>query len=371
MKVSTRMLLAILLGAIIAGCAPETVPTLRVWQPWTRTLNSNHPIKLGASLKLEVSGTTKPLLGSDILEDDAIRDRLSQLLLRRGFSTDTLSSDYTVKLLYRTERRDKLSVSSVSFSTTSQGLAFWTSSGAGATYGLGVSIARTVGALAAASGTYNRQTTEQTRSYTHTVSIEFFNKHGSIVWKGESTWDSRRLDLIRNIAPALQSLLSYLPNSDTCRPEVREVRMDHVDNYYRLECQHQWFTCPALPYRIRFGARGDEDAEIPFSLIKQPYAFAAYVDLIETAEYALPGGDETAWKNPLNLSLWKHVTLGGQYALGPDKRPINVLVTLTGRSSGYYIEECQVVSDVEFAKFSAQFARWREALRNYYDVYVR
>lgn len=370
MKVSAQMLLAILLGAVIAGCAPETVPTLRAWQPWTRTLDSNYPIKLGASLKLEVSGTTKPLLGSEILEDDAIRDHLSQLLLRRGFSTDTVSPDYTVKLLYRTERSDKLAVSSVSLSTTSQGLAFWTSSGAGATYGLGVSIARAVGALAAASGTYNRQTTEQTLSYTHTVSIEFFDRQGRIVWKGESTWDSGQLNLITDIRPALQSLLSYLPSSDTCRPQVPEVRMDHVDNYYRLECQHRWFTCPALPYRIQFGARGNEQTEIPVSLIKQAYAFAAYVDLIETAEYALPAGDERAWKNPLDPSLWKHVTLGGQYTLGPDKRPINVLVTLTGRSSGYYVEECQVVSDVEFAKFTAEFARWREALRNYYDVYV-
>lgn len=371
MRVSTKVLLASLLGAIIAGCAPETAPVLRVWQPWTRVFSSDKPIRAGAKIKLEVTGTTAPLLGNETLEEDSLRSQLSQLLFRRGFITDSSSFDYIVKLLYRTQRRDMLTMSSTLTSANTQAYALMAGSATGATSGLGVSIARAIGALAATSSTVSQQTAEQVPFYTHTISIEFLTQRGVILWKGESTWDSRQLNLIAEVDPAFQLLLGYLPSGELSRPWIPEVKTDHVDNYYRLECSDRWFSCPALPYRIRFEARGEENTGIPVTLVKEPYAFAAYVDLIQTADNALPDGDEAAWRNPLNYnSLWKHVTLGGEYSLGPEKRPINVLITLTGRSSGYYVEECKVVSDAEFAKFSDRFSRWREALRNYYDVYV-
>jgi hypothetical protein len=370
MRVSVRMLLAILLGAIVAGCAPETVPTLRVWQPWTRVLSSDGPLRVGAKIKLEVSGTTAPLLGNETLEEDSLRNQLSQLLLRRGFIIDTSSFDYVIRLLYRTERRDMLAMSSTLTSTNTQAYAIMTGSGTGATSGLGVSIARAVGALSSTSGTVSEQAAEQVPSYTQTISVEFLTHRGVILWKGESTWDSQQLDLLSGVDPAFQLLLSYLPSREA-PPWVPEVKMDHVDNYYRLVCSDKWFSCPALPRPIRFGARGEENTSIPVTVVGEPYAFVAYVDLIQTAENALPDGNEAAWKNPLNVSLWKHVTLGARYTLGPDKRPINVLVTLTGRSSSYFIAKCQVVSDAEFSKFSEQLSKWQEALRDYRDVYVR
>ena len=371
MKVAAQVLLQFFLATIIVGC--YAVPTFRVPQPWIRTLSSTQSVLPSARLKIEVTGSTAPLLGSDRLSNDAIGDKLSHLLQRRGFVVDTVRYDYVVKLLYRTERRDRFAFSSMVSSINTQAYALATGSGSGATSGLGVSIARAIGALASGSRTLSLQTAQQQLSYTHTISIEFLPWRGTIVWKGESTWDSDQLDLISGIVPAFQLLLSGLPTSATSRPNVPEVRIDRALNYYKLECVGKWFTCPALPYRIMFAYFSSEpslDNVIP-SGVKDRNAFAAYTDLIETAEYALPSGNQNDWKDPLDESLWKHVTLGGQYALGGNGTLVNVLITLNGRSSGYYVDECRVVSDAEFAKFSAQFAKWKQALKEYYDVYTQ
>ncbi len=98
---------------------------------------------------------------------------------------------------------------------------------------------------------------------------------------------------------------------------------------------------------------------------------ACYVDLIQTAEYVLPNGDEIDWKNPLSKSLWEKVTLGGKYLLGPLKTPINAIVELKGRQNGYYINKCKIVDDKEYAEFEVRINKWRDALSNYYDVYKK
>lgn len=360
-------------STIILGCA--TVPTLRVPQPWVRSLKSTQPINPIAKLKVEVSGTTNPLLGNEQLTADRIREKLSNLLKRRGFSIENASPEYVVQLSYKTERSDKFRFSSAVASTNVQAYAIATGAGAGATSGLGVSVARAVSALATRWSTVSEQTAEQILLYTHTISIELRNREGLIVWKGESTWDSDELNLIGRIVPAIQLIVSDLPTDRLTRPEIPEVKRSHVTNFYKLECEDSWFTCPALPYRILFQGRKieighEEKTSIPSS-VKDQYALAAYVDLIQTAEYALPSGDEDDWKDPIQVSLWEEVTLGGQYLLGTDRKPVNILIKLTGKSDGYYIDECKVASDQDFSKFSAQFSKWRQALQDYYDVYVQ
>ena len=209
-------------------------------------------------------------------------------------------------------------------------------------------------------------------SYTHTLAIEITNRKSDLVWKGESTWDSGELNLINRIIPALQLILSDLPSDKTFKPEIPEVRDSHVQNFYKLECDEIWFTCPALPYRILFAQHSpldNEEVSIP-SYVKNPYALAAYIDLIQTAEYALPAGDEKDWNDPIQLSLWKKATLGGQYLLGPKKKPVNVIIELSGKSDGYYFDDCQVVSDAEYTKFQERLSKWQNLLYNYYDVYV-
>jgi len=326
-----------------------------------------------AKVKIEVSGATTPLLGNEQLTADKIRESLSYLLKRRGFSIENGATDYVAQLSYKTERSDKFRFSSSVASTNMQAYAIATGSGAGATSGLGVSVARAVSSVASRSSTVSEQTAEQMLSYTHTIAIELRNREGTILWKGESTWDSNQLDLIGGIIPAIQLILSDLPTDKLTRPEIREVKRSHVVNFYKLECEDRWFTCPALPYRILFEERKIDPGSktsIPSS-VKDPFALAAYVDLIQTAEFALPSGDEDDWKDPIQVSLWERVTLGGQYLLGRDRKPVSILIKLVGKSDGYYIDECKVASDEEFSKFSGQFSKWRQALRDYYDVYVQ
>jgi len=354
---------------LMIGCT--TVPSVRVSQPWIRTLKADQTIDPTKTIKIEVSGSTSPLLGSEQLTCERVQATLTQLIRRRGFTIANGSYDYLAKLYYKTDRSDRMRLSSSVSSTNSQTFAISTSSGADATSGLGVSIARAIGILTSRSSAVANQAVDQILSYTHTISVEISNRQGAILWKGESTWDSEELNLVSRITPALQLILSDLPSDKTIRPEIPEVKDTHVKNYYRLECKDVRFTCPALPYRIMFEENGSDPSyviSIPSGIMDQN-AFAAYVDLIQTAEYALPNGDENDWKDPLDVTLWKKVTLGGQYFLGPKKTPVNILIELTGKSDGYYISLCKIATEKEFSDFNGKILRWRDILSDYYDYY--
>jgi hypothetical protein len=216
----------------IIGCS--TVPSVQVSRPWVRCLKSDQVIDPAKTIKIEVSGTTSPLLGSEKLTSDKLLSYLNDLLKRRGFTIDNSKYEYLVKLYYRTERSDKMQLSSVVSSTNTQAYGVSTETGAGATSGLGVSIARAIAISASDSSTNVAMRVDQILSYTHTISIELSNQKGDILWKGESTWDSRQLDLNNEIIPALQLILSHLPSVNTVRPEMPEVKDSHVKNYYIL-----------------------------------------------------------------------------------------------------------------------------------------
>jgi len=353
------------------SCA--TVPSVKVAQPWNRSLRGNESVKLAGRIKVEVTGTTTPLLGKENLLSAQIRETLTSLLKRRGFVVDESMPDYLIQLTYKTDRVSKLESSSSVSSRSVDQIVSSTTSGAGATSGLGVSIARAITALTSKSTASAQQSTEEVFSYTHTLSIEITNRKLDLIWKGESTWDSDELNLISQIIPALQSILSDLPSDRTIKPEMPEVKLTHIDNFYKLKCEDIAFSCPALPYRIfvaEHNALKDAKTSIANS-VKNPYALAAYLDLIQTAEYAIPDGDEQDWKDPIQVSLWRKTTLGGQYLIGSKKTPVNIIIKLSGKSEGYYLDDCQVVSDEEYAKFQEQLSKWQSALADYYDVYVR
>jgi len=355
------------------GCG--TVPSIRVSRPWTRSLKSNDSIDTTKAIKVYVSESTSPLLGSEDLVSQKLCFFLTDLLTRRGFTINNNTYDYSVKLSYRTIRNDKMSFSSGSSSANYQTSTVYMGTGVGATSGLGVSMAQAVGMSASFSSANNILTANQILSYIHTLSIELSNKENTVIWEGESTWDSQELNLLHGIIPAMQLLLSDLPSDETVRPEIQEVKETHVKNYYILECKDYWFTCPALPYPILFDHRksdssSPESISVPKS-VKNRKAFAAYVDLIQTAEYALPDGGESKWKEPLDTYLWKKVTLGGQYLLGPQKTPTSILIKLTGETDGYYISECKIATENEFSKFNKKLKKWREMLSDYYNVYQK
>jgi hypothetical protein len=317
-----------------------------------------------------------PLLGDEQLTAERIRERLSYLLRRRGFAIQEESPDYVVQIFYKTDRNDKFQFSSTFSSYQTSEFAIATTAGAGATSGLGVSIARAVGALGAISSTIGWQSGEQLLPYTHTIAIEIKGQDDHTVWKGEATWDSQELNILNQILTAMQLILTDLPSDTSYRPEAPEVKSSHTKNYFNLCCRGRWFTCPALPYRIFFQ---EEEAkkgiftravspEPKLGSIKEPSAFAAYIDLIETAEFALPSGDD--WKDPLQASLWKKATLGGQYLIGPDRKPTNVLIKLFGQKEGYYIEKCWVANEKEYADFERRMEEWQQVLAAYYDVFA-
>jgi len=357
---------------LLTACS--VVPTLRVSHPWTRSLSSNDLILPSKSIHIRVEGVTQPLLGEEQLVSNNLHSILEFLIKRRGFVVSNNNYEYVMKLIYRTERNDKMKYASGMTSLSSQRTVYSTSYAVGATTGLGVSVARAVGAVSSSTLTVGEQYVNQVLSYTHTISIEVENNKGDIVWKGESTWDTNELNLINRITPALQLILANLPADKSYVPQVAEVKGSHVYNYYLIECIDVWYTCPALPYKIFFTERpkraGDQNRAMPRS-ISNPNALEAYVDLIQTAEFALPTGSERNWSNPLEPTIWTSATLGGQYLLGPSKTPVNVIIKLEGKKDGYLISEASLVSDKEYAEFNSKLEKWRDALRNFYDVYMR
>jgi len=359
--------------AILAGCG-ATVPRHHVWRPWTRTLTDQHQIKLGTTIKTTVSGQTEPLLGNEELLAGKLKDRIDSLLTRRGFVIGDENSELRLFLTYNTERRDRLTSSSFQYSTSYSQAALTTGTGAGATSGLGVSVATAVAAIFQASQSVAGQVTEEITNYTHTLSMEILTKSGDVIWKGESTWDSYSISILHGITPALQLILSNLPSDPNVTPWVPEVKATHVINYYELECLDVWYNCPALPFRIFFEQvpytydRQVGDRIFKLESVDQAYALPAFVDLVQTSEYALPLGDDD-WSDPLNVLLWKKTQLGGRYLLGPDRKSVNVLIKLVGKPEGYKVERCWLATDEEYRAYDSHLSEWKKTLEEFYDVF--
>jgi hypothetical protein len=234
--------------------------------------------------------------------------------------------------------------------------------------GLGVSAARAVAAASNLPVSRMLQVSRQVTSYIHIISMEIHDKDAELVWEGESTWDSPDLSMLPELLPTLQLILSALPSDPECRPEIAEVDSSHAFNYFKLECDNRWFSCPGLPYKIAFKTPLEGFTNLP-SCIKGGNALAAFVDLMQTAEYALPDGGRD-WRNPLDPSLWGKVILGGQYLLGPARKPLNVLIKLSGKSSGYFIDKCWIASEADYRDFQQNLSKWQKVIQEYYDVYV-
>jgi hypothetical protein len=102
--------------------------------------------------------------------------------------------------------------------------------------------------------------------------------------------------------------------------------------------------------------------------VKDVKALAAYVDLVQTAEYSIPEGGGK-WSNPLDSSLWKKVLLGARYYLGSDTSASNIFIELYGQTDGYKLEKCWIGTDKEYSQFQDKLAKWQRALSDYYDYY--
>jgi hypothetical protein len=349
----------------IVGCA--TVPKIRVWRPWTRVFSSTENIQPGARIAIRISGHTIPLMGNEDLLIDRISEKTKYLLERRGFIIDNALYEYRLVLMYETKREDKTMVSSSISSLSRAALTYYLLRGSRKSHSLGVSIAQDISALLISTYGYEKSVTNE-ESYCHTICVEIYNSSDDLIWKGESNWDSRNIDILSDMIPGLQLIFSDLPSNPSIIPEVPEVKPSHILNYYKLNVINSWFACPALPYRISFGQNVDLSTDTPPPNVSDPNAFAAFMDLIQTAEYALPTGGNVG-DDPLRESLWKKVMLGHQYLLGPDKKPINILIKLHGAQDGYYVSKCWIASDKEFVNFQKELLNWKIALEEYYNLF--
>jgi len=377
------IIIALLTFSVVIGCA--TVPQVRVWRPWQRTLENGEQIKVGASIKIEVFGQATPLLGIGKLADKKIQNLLQDLLERRGFIITDDSPDYRMEFLYATLNEDRAEVSSSVSSSNINQMLVGTASGSGAGVGggraLGVSIAKAIAAISNEASSTSTLRISNDVAYRHTISCEIFDKTDALLWKGESTWSSADIDIARELLTALKLIVSDLPYNPAILPSVPSIKSSRAEDFYMQAMRGYEFSCPALPYRIKFGdlrfivrnrqSKADKEMEMTQSgKAIDKNALAAFVDLIETAQYAIPEGDAD-WSRPVRGILWKKVMLGGKYRLGIQGEPCSILIKLTGNTAGYTVQKCWVASDTEYAAFEAKLAKWRQALRDYYDVYER
>jgi hypothetical protein len=313
------------------------------------------------------------LLGEESLLKSDVKLTLKTLIERRGYVVSEDKGDYVINVSYESSTFLSQSSSFGAAEYNSLVSAQVTSSAVAQGYGLGVSLARSMSVLTSGNASAVNMVAETRRSYCHTITLEMDNGMGQQIWKGESTWDTNDPDIRSDLSFAFQLLLSRLPRDEQLTPRVKKVASGKGENYYNLFCNDRTFHCPALPNPIEFVSPADSyNRKLEFSSIarriENQEAFEAYIDLIRTAEYALPTGSKD-YANPLEPDLWSSTTLGGRYYLGSDKEPVFVLIRLTGEKTGYVVNQCWVANDHDMWAFAGEFERWKEALRNYYNVY--
>ena len=360
-------IIGILLSFSFQGCA--VAPGLKIPRPWFQVKNTPEFIVLGTAFNIEISGKINPLLGEEKLLKADLYKLLSDLVERRGFFVTKSNSDYRMVLLYNITKNNKLKSSFLQYQGSTGKYYFSEAT----SKGLGVEIAQAIIAANQSSETISKQELTTEKYYAYALALEIYDKNNMLIWKGDSTWDSYGLNVDTEIIPSLQLMLSFLPRDENIFPRKEKVKKENANNYYLIKCRNNWFTCPALPYKITFDLWTSPRFQDKISLkriVENEEALEAYIDLILTAEYALPIGRKN-YNNPLDKLNWAKVQLGGRYYLGNENLPVNILVSLTGRSNGYRIKKCKIISDDEYAKYEKSLFEWQNALLKMYDIYER
>jgi hypothetical protein len=350
-------------------CACATAPVREAWRPWVRTQGEREALQPGAALSINVAGETSPLLGGEELLQEALRGQLALLLERRGFRVVEAGSEAAVALRYRTTAQER--TSSVFTATQRQFQLQSTGSAAGSASsgGLGVAIATAVARAASSSSSTVTQVTRSETVYTHVLALEIEDAASTALWKGEASWESALPDLQGVAGYALRLLCAELPTLDEPQP-VPAVKRDRYDDFLRLEIRDRSFASPALPNPVSFYNHGrEQQAFVDPIEAEAQFAMPAFLDLLQTAEYALPEHRRDGWSNPLDPQLWRRVTLGGRYLVGAAREPVAAMIDLTGNAGGYRVARCWLAGDDEYARFQADLSQWRERLREFFDVY--
>ncbi|NGP90265.1 DUF4136 domain-containing protein [Fodinibius halophilus] len=362
--------------ALFASCA--TTPQVQVERPWTRTLGQAQSIELGSSIFINVSGDEEYLLIDNPLMDNSVYNVIKNQLVRRDFEIVSSKNDaeYVLNVEYQSKDVQVMQTELSSFQSSYQ------QSASGSGYGV-------LAALAVSEQTSSNQSVNQAEvstqtAYRHTLGFSI-TQNDQTVWTGESTWKSSSLDVSNRITSTTQLLLSKLPGYGEVTPRVKAVNPEKKNNYYNQFIKGNSFFGPSLPYLINFyklsgsrtgpnssGSRtrpnqGLSISESNIARISNPRILHAIVDLIQTAEYALP--KEPNYENPISTSQWAKVKLGGEYYIGNDDEKTYIIVNLVGDKTGYNIDSASKVNRQEYNRFLNDLKKWITALNNYYEVF--
>jgi hypothetical protein len=349
----------IAISIINFGCT--SVQPVPIPRQWTRQLGDPTSIKLNSTIQVEVKGQTDPMVGGEELIQHELELILSDLLVRRGNNISNIKPDIKMILFYKTERAEKTKLAMYS-SSNSDNVNY---------FGIGVRAAQNINASSMGSQAeinYSKETW-----YTHTIAIEAFRAETAI-WKGESTWDSKDPDILKESKSALQYPLANLIKDNNHAINIQEVKESHLLDYFTIKCKRRWLTCPGLPYRVAFpryiGYMGawnyvEDIKELP-KYIQNRENISAYIDLVETAESALPNGIGDS-KNLFDTKIWNEITLGGLYAISGKTKKIIILLSIT--PVGYITTSCKEASDYEWRKYQSDLEIWNSKLRENWSMY--
>jgi len=354
-----RFTLYSLLGILLFVSACSMVPR-QIPKPWYRTLRGEQ-VQKGASLSIIAESDGTPLLGSDDLINQEIVETAKSLLLRRGFVLDEPNPDYVLKIKYITDKE-----SDISIQNTQEYPLYYAGSTSNMNDAFGVLLASALSTSYYISSK-TTITTNSYKRYNHLINCEIYNRDNAQLWKYDSRVASKSIDFLEHAHSMLQTAFCTLPSTGKVIPKVPLFREDKLLDYAQLYMENRLFVCPALPSFIRFGGvYRSPDGFIPFG-ISEPKYLMAYIDLLQSAEYAIPKGSKKNWTNPTQRSLWKKVTLVGQYYVDNENTPINVVITLNGTGAYYLIKSCKTVSSDEYNSYLEKRKDWEEVLKEFFS----
>lgn len=361
----------VMLAVSIAFLCSCTVVPVSVRRPWNRTLAEEN-IPAGSSIAIEVRSISTPLLGTESLVEKEIADKAASLLARRGYQITDQNYQYKLNIYYKTEQQSKSSTSLSSYNKTSVSYPYVRYQGGG----YGVNLAHSIAASIASSEPYTETSTVSYDLFYHTIACEFSNLFDRVVWNYVTTTESLNKDLLRVYAPLLQMAFSSLPTDENIYPRVPKLNPDRFDDFSNVYILGNYYICPALPHLILFWNRHNLDSvygrslrDTASSLSRNREATFAYLDLLETAEYAIPACKEKHWDDPTDKIIWRKVNLIGKYYLGNDPQPVNIIIELSGTPKNYAVTNCRIADESEFELYQTKYNKWVQKLTEFYDFY--
>lgn len=351
-----KILFLVLASLLLAGCATVTVPRT-VYRPWSRTL-MDQDIQVGASMSVSVETMSSPLLGSEKLVENRIAEKATALLERRGFTFRDSNPQYNLKISYQVTPELQEVTSNSSYSG-SRSAAYTRSTN------LGVMLAQSVAATSTQNAVQTQTTSVKYEVYSHLIACEISDQSGKLVWKYDSRADYSSMDILDIYTPLLQVAFSSLPTSGEVIPRVPKMKTGRYTDYASIYVKDKYIMCPALPNYIimsEYGQSVDRSASLRDRYgIENQYdgeAMLAFLDLLETAEYAIPGKHG-----------WEEATLMGRYIVGNYATPVNLVIDLKGTPSCYIVQKARLVNDKEYSQLQQVFNQWIQRITEYFDFF--